>query len=111
LQELEKSINKIKQENQIDFFDVVLIDGSELQHQVTVSDTVNKELYAACFVLLDDINTMSNYENHSGLLRDSTFVLVAHNPGLRNGYSIFRKKNSADCEVGNALCSASTVAE
>jgi len=111
LQELEKNINKIKEENHIDFFDMVLIDGSELEHQITVSDAVNKELYAASFVLLDDISTVSNYDYHNELLRDSRFALVAHNPGLRNGYSIFRRKNSADSEGGNALCSPSIVAE
>ena len=45
-------IAKIKQDHNIDYFDVVLIDGSEF---TGVSEL--KEVYGANLILLDDINT------------------------------------------------------
>ena len=99
--ELEKLIQKIKKDNQLDYFDAVLIDGSELEDQVTITGLVRNELHAARFVLLDDINKAGNYQNHDGLLRDSTFLLVDHNPGLREGYSIFKKGSCADRRTNN----------
>lgn len=99
--ELEKLVQKIKQDNQLGFFDVVLVDGSELEDQVTVTHLVRKELHAARFALLDDINKASNYQNHDGLLRDPNFLLVDQNPGFRGGYSVFRKGSSAGRQVNS----------
>jgi hypothetical protein len=109
--ELEQTVHKIKEDNQLDFFDLVLIDGSELNHHVTMSHSASKELHAARFVLLDDINNVSNYENHNGLLRDPNFVLVDHNAGLRDGYAIFKKSSPAGGQVGNVLLSSSILTE
>jgi len=99
-EELEKTIKKIKKDNHITFFDAVLIDGSRISHQLTISAELKKELHETRFVVLDDINSSYNYENHDGLLRDSNYVLFAHNPGLRNGYAIFKKDRSADRKNG-----------
>ncbi|MBF2073930.1 MAG: glycosyltransferase [Synechococcales cyanobacterium C42_A2020_086] len=79
-------ISRIKVDHQIDYFDLVLIDGSEF--------TGNLELdavYGAKFILLDDICTYKNYYSHRRLLADPNYSLVALNTTLRNGYSIFRK--------------------
>lgn len=81
-------IQLIKQENNIDFFDLVLIDGSEF--------TGNAEfeyIYGAKYILLDDINAFKNYNNHQKLLNDKNYTLVVDNYSLRNGYSIFKKTN------------------
>lgn len=102
-EELEKTIKKIKEDNHINFFDAVLIDSSRLKHQLSVSRKLNKELHGARFVLLDDINSVYNYENHNELLRDPNYVLVAHNPGLRNGYAIFKKDRYVDGGKGTPL--------
>jgi FkbM family methyltransferase len=79
-------IAKIKQTNNIDFFDVVLIDGSEF---TGVSEL--QEVYGAKLILLDDINTFKNYTNYHRLLSDPQYTLVNQNINLRNGYAIFRK--------------------
>ena len=82
----DKGIEKIKKENQIDFFDVVLIDGSEF--------TGLKELnivYGAKFICLDDILTFKNYESYQKLIADPKYALYSRNVKLRNGYAIFKK--------------------
>jgi hypothetical protein len=85
--ELENIIKKIKQENKIDFFDVILVDGSEL------SPTTNlcNELQTAKIIMLDDINICYNQKNYSALLTDKTYILDIENISLRNGYAIFKK--------------------
>lgn len=83
----ENGIQIIKNDNNIDFFDVVLIDGSEFTGIAEL-----KEIYGAKFILLDDIRTFKNYHNHQQLLQDKNYKLIAENPNLRNGYSIFEKQ-------------------
>ncbi len=79
-------IQRIKAENQIDCFDLVLIDGSEFTGNIELD-----EVYGAKFILLDDICTYKNYFSHRRLLADPNYALIAQNTSLRNGYSIFRK--------------------
>jgi glycosyltransferase involved in cell wall biosynthesis len=79
-------IAKIKQENKIKYFDLVLIDGSEFTGSAELA-----EVYGAKYILLDDINTYKNYDSHRQLLTDSNYQLLVENTSLRNGYSIFQK--------------------
>lgn len=79
-------IRKIKQDYNIDAFDLVLIDGSEFTGKSEFC-----EIYGAKFILLDDITTFKNYDNHQKLLNDKNYTLVAFNPNTRNGYSIFKR--------------------
>ena len=80
-------IKKIKEENNIDYFDLVLIDGSEFTGNVELD-----EVYGAKIIILDDTNIFKNYEAHQRLLKDEDYILVHQNLNLRNGYSIFKKK-------------------
>jgi hypothetical protein len=95
--QLENVIAKIKQENDIDIFDVVIIDSSKL----TINFKLNK-LNEARFVLLDNINNFQNHKNYYRLITESNYTLVAQNPSLRNGYAIFKKVNN------DMLCSSAT---
>ena len=79
-------IKIIKQENQIENFDFVLIDGSEF----TGSEELD-EVYGAKFIALNDTNAFKNYKSRQRLLGDSNYTLIADNQSLRNGYSIFKK--------------------
>ena len=81
----DNGIRKIKTENNIDFFDLVLIDGSEFTGTVELN-----EVYGARFICLDDINTFKNHRSHQRLLGDPNYVLFAQNISIRNGYSIFK---------------------
>jgi glycosyltransferase involved in cell wall biosynthesis len=81
-------IEEIKRENNIDYFDLVLIDGSEFTGNVEF-----EEIYGAKIIILDDANSFKNYESHQKLLKDNNYVLVSQNLSLRNGYSIFKQKD------------------
>jgi hypothetical protein len=84
-------INKIKNENNINFFDMVLIDGSEF--------TGIKEfeyIYGAKYILLDDIKGYKNFENHNKLKNDINYKCLIEDYNLRNGFSIFKKKTNND---------------
>ena len=84
----DRGIEKIKTENNIEYFDVVLIDGSEFSGKPEMD-----KVYGAKFIMLDDINTFKNYENHRRLLSDKSYILIEQNIFCRNGYSIFKKKS------------------
>jgi glycosyltransferase involved in cell wall biosynthesis len=79
-------IRQVKQDNQIDDFDLVLIDGSEF---TGISEL--KEVYGSKFILLDDITTFKNHTNHQQLLADPNYILISQNTSVRNGYSVFKK--------------------
>lgn len=78
-------IQKIKQENNIDLFDIVLIDGSEFTGSAELD-----EVYGAKYILLDDIATFKNSSNINRLLNDSNYTLIVCNYDIRNGYAIFK---------------------
>ncbi len=79
-------IRQVKQDNQIDDFDLVLIDGSEFTGIPEL-----KEVYGSKFILLDDITTFKNHTNHQQLLADPNYILISQNTSVRNGYSVFKK--------------------
>lgn len=85
----EHGIEQIKLENNIDFFDIVLIDGSEFTGEAEFS-----LIYGAKFILLNDIRTFKNYHNYMRLLSDPLYLLIEENLSLRNGYAIFQKNQN-----------------
>jgi glycosyltransferase involved in cell wall biosynthesis/predicted O-methyltransferase YrrM len=87
-------IRQVKQDNQIEHFDLVLIDGSEF---TGISEL--KEVYGSKFILLDDITTFKNYKNHQQLLQDPNYMLIGENATTRNGYSIFKKVENNSSSV------------
>ncbi len=82
-------IRKIKRENQIEHFDMVLIDGSEFTGEAELA-----EVYGARFILLDDTNTYKNYYNYQRLAKDPAYQLIEEDWKIRNGYAIFQKVES-----------------
>ena len=87
-------IKIIKQENQIEYFDFVLIDGSEF----TGSSELN-EVYGAKYIALDDTNIFKNYHNRQKLIVDPNYTLIVENSSVRNGYAIFKKN---ECIASNS---------
>jgi hypothetical protein len=85
----ENGIQIIKNENDIEYFDLVLIDGSEF----TGNSELN-EVYGARIIILDDANSYKNYVAHNRLVNDPNYELVRKNFSLRNGYSIFKRKDT-----------------
>jgi hypothetical protein len=99
---LEATIKAIQEDNHINCFDVVVIDASEVKHQV--ASAVRKYLLEARFVVLDDINNPYNQETYHLLLRNPNYGVVDHDPGLRNGYAIFeRLSEKRTANVGGSL--------
>jgi radical SAM superfamily enzyme YgiQ (UPF0313 family)/glycosyltransferase involved in cell wall biosynthesis/predicted O-methyltransferase YrrM len=86
----EDGIRRIRRENNIDRFDIVLIDGSEFTGKPELDD-----VYGATWILLDDINIFKNFENYQRLRNDPQYELYQENWQLRNGYAVFRKKSSS----------------
>ena len=84
----ENGIDLIKAKTGVKVFGLVLIDGSEFTGVAEL-----KEVYGAKFIVLDDILTYKNFQNHVQLQSDPNYALLAANVELRNGYSVFRRKD------------------
>jgi hypothetical protein len=74
----------IKRDNNIEFFDLVLIDGSEFTGMAELND-----IYGAKIICLDDINAFKCHAVRQLLLNDPAYELLVENQQLRNGFSIF----------------------
>jgi len=83
----------IKETNNIEVFDLVLIDGSEFTGMAEMND-----IYGAKIICLDDINAYKCYGARQKLLNDSAYELLAENKLLRNGFSIFYRVDAA-CQL------------
>lgn len=79
-------IQIIKEQNGVDRFDMVLIDGSEFTGHAELA-----EVYGADYVLLDDIRTFKNLQNYEQLREDPMYRVLKANPTLRNGYAVFER--------------------
>ncbi len=81
-------IREIKRARGIENFGAVLIDSSEFTGNAELD-----EVYGAEFILLDDTQTFKCHAAHQRLLHDPGYELIAENPKLRHGYSIFRRRH------------------
>ena len=79
-------IRRIREEQGIDVFDVVLIDGSEFTGRAELA-----EVHGARFLLLDDTRSFKTYDNYRRLRADPTYRLVTQSRWLRNGFAIFER--------------------
>lgn len=79
-------IQLLKSHLDINYFDVVLIDGSEFTGKAEMED-----VYGSRFLLLDDILTFKNYENYRRLKNDRSYELLEKSRWLRNGYAVFKR--------------------
>jgi hypothetical protein len=84
-------IRHIRDSAGIDAFDAVLIDGSEFTGRAELP-----EVHGARFLLLDDVRTFKNYDNHRALLRDPAYRLIAHGRRPRNGFAVFERRAGAN---------------
>lgn len=80
-------IQRIKAENGILFFDVVLIDGSEF--------TGEREFYSVAgsrIIALDDVNAHKCFNVYQMLKNNASYRLVIEDLNLRNGFAVYERK-------------------
>jgi hypothetical protein len=82
----ENGIQYVKDNYNINIFDVALIDGSEF----TGLEELN-QLWGSKYILLDDINTFKNYNSHKKLKESSEYKCLFEDYRVRNGFSVFYK--------------------
>jgi hypothetical protein len=92
--ELETTISRIKQDNQLGRFDALLVEGSELEQIVSTSTILSREVRAARFVVLSGLNGDVNFTIYQELLVTPTHDLLDHNLESPGGYAIFKKQES-----------------
>jgi hypothetical protein len=85
----QNGIARIKRENHIDAFDLVIIDGSEF-----TGDAELDAVYGAKIICLDDTNSFKCYGARQRLLDDPAYETVADDQVLRNGFSVFHRKDA-----------------
>lgn len=79
-------IDFIKKDQGIEFFDMVLIDGSEFTGSAELSAVIGAKIIA-----LDDINAFKNFQSYQLLINHPGYKIIAREAGLRNGFAIFER--------------------
>lgn len=82
------AIERIKRENGIVNFDMVLIDGSEFSGEAEYD-----RIKGAKIIVLDDTCTYKTWNVRKRLLADPNYALVIENRNLRNGFAVFRRRD------------------
>lgn len=77
---------RVEDANNVNDFDVVLIDGSAFTGRAELG-----EIYGAWHIALDDIGTLKNHANFARLSADRDYELVESSIHLRNGYAVFER--------------------
>ena len=80
-------IDKIKNDNNIKTFDMVLIDGSEFSGERDLHSIMGAKLIA-----LDDINAFKCYNSFQILSHHSSYRLINCDLMTRNGFAIFERR-------------------
>lgn len=79
-------IAQLKERYGIETFDAVLIDGSEFAGRAEL-----EEVYGARFLLLDDTETLKNWESSRRLQADPGYRVILADPQVRNGFAVFER--------------------
>jgi hypothetical protein len=83
-------IERVRRENRIGRFDLVLIDGSEFTGSAEL-DLVR----GASWIVLDDVRTYKCHHAYRRLRADPAYRLVHENLELRHGYAVFGRAGPA----------------
>lgn len=85
---IENFIKIVSLENEVDCFDMVIIDISETFYDVELRSIKS---HASKFFILEDISSLRGHRGYQCLSSDSAYVLESQNPCLRGGYAIFKR--------------------
>ena len=86
-------IEEIMTQNQIDAFDLVLCNGSNLSKEFT-ADALSKVLEGAKIAILCNLDRPSSQSWNEFLIKRADFSLDGYDPELRGGYAIFARHSS-----------------
>ena len=79
-------IAQLEERYGIETFDAVLIDGSEFAGRAELA-----EVYGVRFLLLDDTETLKNWESSRRLQADPGYRVILADPQVRNGFAVFER--------------------
>jgi hypothetical protein len=109
--DLESILQAIKEEEQIDTFDFILVDGSELKHHSMTSAVAARAVAGAHFVVVDNTNSVYSNWIYGTLVGNPGYTAVIQNPALRGGYAIFEKSRICQDDYERQLQLTSATAE
>jgi hypothetical protein len=108
---LDEKVREIKDVNSAMCFEIVLMNAADIGSEVALNATLNKEIHAARYIVLENISSDYTFRKYAELLGGSEYYLVDHHPGVVGGYAIFRQQHQANGKVNKLSWSASVLAE
>jgi hypothetical protein len=95
-EQLQRAISRIREDNGVGYFDIVLIDGSENVQDEDAYDVLYKVLCGAKYVLLDAVDHVYIHQIYRRLQSERRHRITSENPNLRRGYAIFERRLNDD---------------
>jgi hypothetical protein len=109
-EDLVATIRRITSEHQIECFDALVFDGSQIVHQAPIDDALNCDaLRHARVIIIDDLNMLHSYNLFAAISKDSSYSLLGYDPDVRNGYAILRRDKvdqALDCAAEALMAGA-----
>jgi hypothetical protein len=90
-EQLAAAVKRLRDECRLEAFDAVFVDGAAFAQASDSGGFLDELLRRSRVVILDDTSVLVNFENRQRMLADADFLAVADDPGLRDGYAMFRK--------------------
>ena len=85
-------IKKFKQEKDVDFFDLAVIDLSASNGLYKCGIDASPHCLDAKFIAIEGMSEISKYPEYHELIRNSRYVPLVSDPALRNGYVVFERR-------------------
>lgn len=89
--EIKRGIQHIKTVNNIEYFDMVVIDGGPFTGAAEL-----REVYGAKVIVMDDVQDLKCFDAHRALLTGNDYKLIEQNLSFRNGFAVFKLKDDAN---------------
>jgi hypothetical protein len=111
-EEFERTVARIKGENHIDCFDALLVEGSALAAQLSMSKILNSQIGTARVVVLTDVNSTAGCTAYQALLQNPIYEVVDYKLESPDGYAMFKtRKVAKGTELQQQMLSSSSAAD
>jgi hypothetical protein len=95
-----QTVERIKSDAHLRRFPLVFLSGPGLAGADDLMTALSADLAEAEIVILEDLSVGAGHQVARHLLERSDYELVAHNPALRQGYSVFVRATRAEGRSG-----------
>jgi hypothetical protein len=110
-EELAETVSKLTSHDRPDRCYALLVEGSEITRQGTISHVIASAIGAAQFVVLSGIEANGSFATYQSMLRNREYDLLDYNFQSSGGFAIFKKQKASDAQKDCGSIFSSSIGE